>query len=202
MARLKAIVLANWGLGAAMLRAVAAHPGVEVELVAGRRPSGDDPWAGAVPRAAAELGLAFVGQEGLDLDALAARLARADLLVVHAYPRRLPAGICAAPRLAGVNLHPSLLPRHRGPAPTDWVLRNREPVTGLTLHRLAPELDAGEIIHQVEVPVGPGHGRAEIIESMKRAAPGLMAEGLARLMRPGFAPRPQDESLATYAPRL
>jgi methionyl-tRNA formyltransferase len=37
---------------------------------------------------------------------------------------------------------------------------------------------------------------------MKRAAPGLMAEGLARLLRPGFAPRPQDESLATYAPRL
>lgn len=81
----------------------------------------------------------------------ALRQARPELIVCFHFDQILaPATLALAPR-GGINLHPSLLPRHRGPVPTLWALAEDPPLFGVTVHRLAPRIDAGEILAQAAV---------------------------------------------------
>ncbi|MBW2618917.1 MAG: hypothetical protein JRC92_08590, partial [Deltaproteobacteria bacterium] len=119
----------------------------------------------------------------------------------HAYMKILHRQIYTASTFGGINIHPSLLPRHRGPSPTYWVLKNKEPETGLTCHYIDDGIDTGEIISQVSIPVTPHDALGSIIEKQKRALWTVLPQALDRVKDPTFAPRPQDNSQASYAPR-
>lgn len=83
----------------------------------------------------------------------------ADIAVVCCYPARLPTRLVAAAKNGGVNIHPSLLPRYRGPEPIFWIFRNGELESGVTIHRVDADLDTGPILRQerLSVPIGsPG----------------------------------------------
>lgn len=83
----------------------------------------------------------------------------ADIAVVCCYPARLPTSLMATARSGGVNIHPSLLPRYRGPEPIFWIFRNGELESGVTIHRVDADLDTGAILRQerLSVPIGtPG----------------------------------------------
>ena len=68
-----------------------------------------------------------------------------ELVLCLGFPWKLPAEALAVPPLGVVNTHPSLLPRHRGPLPVSWAIRNGETEIGMTFHRMEPELDTGAI---------------------------------------------------------
>jgi methionyl-tRNA formyltransferase len=108
--------------------------------------------------------------------------------------------VLAAATLGGVNVHTSLLPRHRGPLPLFWIYHGNDREAGVTVHRMIDDYDAGEIITQHAFslergyPVDALHQRhVEVAPGVLRAAVRALADGTAR-------PRPQDESLATAAP--
>lgn len=125
-----------------------------------------------------------------------------ELVVVVAYGRILPAELLDCPRLGCVNIHGSLLPSYRGAAPIQWTVLNGDPVGGVTSIYMAEGMDTGDIILQMETPVGENETSGQLYQ---RLAP-MGAECLARtiaLLESGTAPRrPQDESLATAAPML
>ena len=77
-----------------------------------------------------------------------------DLVVCMGFPWKIPADALAVPTLGWVNGHPSLLPRHRGPVPVAWAIRNGEEEMGITFHRMDAELDTGSILAQATVPIG------------------------------------------------
>ena len=77
-----------------------------------------------------------------------------DLVVCMGFPWRIPPEALAVPRLGWLNGHPSLLPRHRGPVPVAWAIRNGEPEIGLTWHRMDAELDTGAILAQRTLAIG------------------------------------------------
>src|SRR3954449_12730613 len=79
---------------------------------------------------------------------------RPDLVVCMGFPWKVPADALAVPRLGWVNGHPSLLPRHRGPVPVAWAIRNGEAELGITFHRMEATLDTGPILAQRAVPMG------------------------------------------------
>jgi methionyl-tRNA formyltransferase len=84
-----------------------------------------------------------------------------DYILIACFPHKLPPAIWQMPRIACLNLHPSMLPAYRGPYPVFWQLRNGELKTGITLHLVNDEFDAGEIVLQTEVPLRAGlRGRA------------------------------------------
>ena len=84
-----------------------------------------------------------------------------DYILVACFPFKLPPEIWQIPRIACLNLHPSLLPAYRGPYPVFWQLKNGEMKTGVTLHLISEEIDAGDIVLQTEVPLRAGmRGRA------------------------------------------
>jgi methionyl-tRNA formyltransferase len=79
---------------------------------------------------------------------------RPDLVVCMGFPWKVPAAALAVPRLGWLNGHPSLLPRHRGPVPVAWAIRDGDEEFGITFHRMDAELDTGPIFAQQALPVG------------------------------------------------
>lgn len=121
-----------------------------------------------------------------------------DLIICGSMPWKVPAEVVALPRLGAINLHPALLPRHRGPSAIEWTFRNGDPVAGFTVHRVSPEFDTGAVLAQVSVPVEDDDDQASLIGRLAPLLPGLLVRALERVAL-GDEGEPQDESQATYA---
>lgn len=127
---------------------------------------------------------------------------RPDLVIVMAYGQILPRALLSAPRVACVNLHASLLPRHRGAAPIQAAIRDGDAESGITLMHVSPKLDAGDMILKRALPIHPDETGGSLHDRLAELGPELVAEGLA-LFRDGRAPREaQIEALATHAGKL
>jgi methionyl-tRNA formyltransferase len=121
-----------------------------------------------------------------------------DLLLSFYYRRLLCPALLALPRLGAINLHGSLLPKYRGRAPVNWVLVNGETHTGVTLHYMIGQADAGDIIAQRVVPIAFEDTASTLFEKVAQAAVELFRETFP-LIKAGIAPRlPQDPKQATY----
>ena len=118
-------------------------------------------------------------------DASATLEALADLrpavACVACFPMRIPPALLAVPRHGFLNLHPSLLPRHRGPEPLFWTFRAGERTAGATVHFMDEQLDTGDIVAQapVELPDGIGGRAAE--QLCTAAGTALLVEALQTL---------------------
>lgn len=138
-----------------------------------------------------------------DLDAeVEERLRREplDLLISWFWTRRLPADWLALPAHGGIGSHPSLLPRHRGPNPYYWAIDSGDAETGVSVHRLTPAYDEGDVLLTARLPVGERNSW-QLARALDRPALALLREAAARLARGQSLPaRAQDERLATWAP--
>jgi UDP-4-amino-4-deoxy-L-arabinose formyltransferase/UDP-glucuronic acid dehydrogenase (UDP-4-keto-hexauronic acid decarboxylating) len=121
----------------------------------------------------------------------------ADLFVSIMYRRLLGAELLRLPRIAAINLHPSLLPKYRGRAPVNWALVNGERRTGVTLHHMVEAADAGDVIAQEAVTIEPEDTAATLFRKIEAAGVALFARTYPAVAA-GTAPRiPQDHAAAT-----
>ncbi|MCC7162179.1 MAG: hypothetical protein IT331_06780 [Anaerolineae bacterium] len=121
-----------------------------------------------------------------------------DLIAVAAFGRILKNELIETPRLGCINVHPSLLPRYRGPNPYYWVLANRETKSGVTVHFIDQGIDTGDIILQTDFCLERTESEATLQAKAVKTAPALLNQAV-WLLAHGIAPRiPQDESLASY----
>ena len=121
-----------------------------------------------------------------------------DLLISFAYGRIFGPRFLALFPLGGINIHPSLLPKYRGAAPIPQAILNRDRETGITIQRLAAEMDAGDILVQEAFPLTGRETTGELSEYA-----GLRGAALLRSLLSGLAPalsggRPQNHGEATY----
>jgi methionyl-tRNA formyltransferase len=124
-----------------------------------------------------------------------------DLLVSWFWTTRLPMPLARAARLGGIGVHPSLLPRHRGPDPTYWTIASGDEEAGVTVHRIAEEYDTGEILAQERLAIDPSWSAWELARALDRPSLRLLRSAVARLARgEAIAAVPQDPALATQAP--
>ncbi|MBI1947037.1 MAG: hypothetical protein HYS27_15175 [Deltaproteobacteria bacterium] len=126
---------------------------------------------------------------------------RVDILVIAFFNQLLKPAVLAAARYGAVNLHPSRLPAYRGPAPLFWTYRDGADESGLTVHRVAPGEDDGDILAQTAVPVPCGLPGEELVDTLAEHAEGSLVAVLAALERGTAVGTPQDASRATRAPR-
>lgn len=122
-----------------------------------------------------------------------------DAMVVVAYGRILPEWMLELPPLGCINLHGSLLPRHRGAAPIQWALASGDSITGNTTMLLDAGLDTGPILLQRSILIQPEHTAVELFPLLANAGAPLMVETLSGLADGSIQPQPQDESQATIA---
>lgn len=125
---------------------------------------------------------------------------RPDALAVAAYGALLPDPILDLAPRGGWNVHPSLLPRWRGPAPIHRAIWAGDAKTGVTIMRLASRLDAGPIARQQSVPIEPFASRGEVETSLARLGASLLIDFLGELERRDPELTGQDEDSATFAP--
>ena len=122
-----------------------------------------------------------------------------DLAMCWGFPWKIALDALEAPRLGSINLHPGLLPRHRGPVPMAWALREGDPHFGLTWHRMDAELDTGPILAQATVPIEDDDCTIdEIAPKLLPAALDLLP-GVLERVRAGDPGDPQRDEDATWA---
>src|SRR5438552_14737493 len=125
-----------------------------------------------------------------------------DVVVVMAYGQILPRAVLEIPRVACLNLHASLLPRWRGAAPIQAAIAAGDRETGITVMYMDEGLDTGDILFQRKIDILPNDTGSSLHDRLAQIAPEALLESL-RMLASGSAPRiPQDNALATYAPKL
>jgi methionyl-tRNA formyltransferase len=125
------------------------------------------------------------------------RAAAPDAVLSFAYRHRIPGAVLALPRLGAFNLHESLLPRWRGPTPIPSVILSGEETSGVTLHHMTADLDAGDVVGRETVPVERRETATTLYRKTAAAARTLLARCVP-LVAEGRAPRtPLDLSRAT-----
>lgn len=174
--------------------------GSDVVLVATHAEQpGEANWFSSVGELARSRGLAPAVLDGASEPELVLRVraAEPELLFSFYYRRLLPEEALRVPRLGAFNMHGSLLPKYRGRAPVNWVVVNGENRTGATLHVMTARADAGDIVDQEAVPIGPDDTAIEVQRRVTEAAVRILGRRIDELEK-GTAPRkPQDDSKAS-----
>ena len=137
-------------------------------------------------------------------DAFLAEIARLepDISVVVAYGHILPKAAIDLPRLGTINIHASLLPALRGAAPIQAALREGHRETGVTIMRMVPALDAGPVILQTPTPILEDETYGELAVRLSELGALTLIEALAILELGKASEVPQNDALATYAPKI
>jgi methionyl-tRNA formyltransferase len=156
----------------------------------------------AVKVAAGELGLEVFQPERIRAPEAVARLEALapELAVVVAYGQIIPRSVLAIPARGVLNVHGSLLPKHRGAAPIAHAILGGDEVTGITIMQMDEQLDHGPVLAAWGTPVGPHEDAAALAERLAVAGAHLLVATVARLDE--IAPAEQDHAAATAAPKL
>jgi methionyl-tRNA formyltransferase len=120
-----------------------------------------------------------------------------DVAFCMGFPWRIPAEAIAVPKHGIVNGHPSLLPRYRGPSPVAWAIRNGESEIGFTLHYMDAELDTGNVLAQVRIPLDDAQSWEDLQPKFGQTIGEIFPFVLERVER-GDPGDPQPEDGATY----
>ncbi|MCI0377593.1 MAG: methionyl-tRNA formyltransferase [Gemmataceae bacterium] len=125
-----------------------------------------------------------------------------DLLVVAAYGQILSKDVLAVPPQGGINVHASLLPKYRGAAPIAWAIYHGETESGVTIIRMSASLDAGAMLAQEAVVIGPEETAGELEARLAPLGATLALRVMEQIEKGTVQAIPQDKSQATKAPKL
>lgn len=125
-----------------------------------------------------------------------------DAIVVVAFGAFLPKEILQIPKYGCINLHPSLLPRHRGPSPIQFALLEGDSTTGVTTMILDEGMDTGPILLQEEVAILPDDNYGKLSERLALIGADLILKTLEGIEKNEIIPKPQDHSKATLTKKI
>ncbi len=125
-----------------------------------------------------------------------------DLMLVGTWREKIKREIFDVPRLASVNVHPSLLPKYRGPNPYLQVIKNGERFSGFTFHLIDEKFDNGAILYQKRVEILPYYTSKELREKITFEVKQSLPDFLVALDKGEIIPLEQNEKLATYYPNI
>jgi methionyl-tRNA formyltransferase len=125
-----------------------------------------------------------------------------EVAIVVAYGRILPADVLAAPRRGCLNVHASLLPRHRGAAPINWAILSGDDVTGVSLMQMDEGLDTGPVLATRKTPIAIDETAAELYARLAELGASLVREELPNVLSGRLVAMPQEHDHASLAPML
>lgn len=204
---MRVIFFGNGAFGIPTLQRLVASPHKVMAVITNPdKPAGRGWQISSTPikEEALRLGLPVWEIESLKDPALPERLRglKAHVFVVVAY-RILPQVIWEIPPYGALNIHPSLLPAYRGPAPIHWSIINGEKVTGVTIFRIREGIDTGDIILQRSYPLPEEWDAGQLTQFLSEIGADLLLEALEGLAMGTLTPQPQAEvPNPPYAPKL
>ena len=205
---MRVVFVGTGEIGVPSLKALATSGRHEVKAVFSQpdRPAGRDLKLRPPPvkAAAQELGVPVFQPEKIRSPVVLSDLAslEPEVIVVAAYGQILPKAILSLPRFGCLNIHASLLPRHRGASPIQASILEGDSETGITIMQMDEGLDTGDILFKVATPIGPGETAGDLHDRLAQLAPNALLECLDLLETGAVAREKQSDALATYAPKL
>ena len=197
---MKAVVFAYHDMGCTGIQAL-LDAGYDIAAIFTHPDNpGENHFFGSVARLAAEQGIPVWAPEDVNHPLWIERIRemKPDVLFSFYYRNLLGDEILSLAPKGAFNLHGSLLPKYRGRAPLNWVLVNGESETGVTLHRMVNRADAGDIVAQQTVAIGPDDAALTLHRKLCAAATELLSQALPAILAGTTDERPQDHSQATY----
>ena len=185
-----AVVFAYHDVGVNCLKALIAA-GIQIDLVITHQ---DDPnenvWFGSVAKLCEDKKIPYITPNANQLIDLVPQIQKLapDYLFSFYYRHMIPAELLACAKIAALNMHGSLLPKYRGRAPVNWAILHGETETGATLHVMEVKPDAGDIVGQSAVSIGPDETATEVFGKVSQAAVTVMNQVLPELIQ-GKTPR-------------
>lgn len=157
-------------------------------------------WFKTPAQAARERGIPVFTPESVNTPEWRERIAalQPDLILSVYYRHMIGTKILALPRLGAFNLHGSLLPKYRGRAPINWAVLHGESRIGMTLHRMVKSADAGAIVDQEGVEIGPRDTAEQAFRKVLPCARRVLARQIDALLAGTTPERPQNDADATY----
>lgn len=125
-----------------------------------------------------------------------------DLAILVAYGKLIPKEILEIPKLGFINVHPSLLPKYRGPSPIQTAILDGEKTTGVTIMKLDEELDHGPILAQKEIGIEPNDTHLSLIEKLGLIGSNLLIETLPNYISGKIKPKTQNHKKATLTGKI
>lgn len=199
VAEYRVVLFALTGIGNSVLQSLVSM-GCKPVLIVTRREKGPFPHYPLpdIATLAAEMGIPVnYGEEGEKK----AQELQADIIIIGTYHRVLSAQLVTSAKYA-FNLHPSLLPRYRGPCPFFWVLMNGERETGMTAHYITDQFDKGAIVLQRRIPIQRDETQGSLRGKLALLSAEVVTELLGNLVKGKLQAVKQDEALATYYPKI
>jgi len=162
------------------------------------------PLPSAVKKLAEEQSLVVYQPERIRSEEAQARIREhnPDVMVVVAYGQILPASLIDAPDLGTLNVHASLLPRHRGPAPIEWAILSGDRETGVTIMQMDAGVDTGPVLSQQRTPIASAETATELEARLAELGGALLVQTLRMIEEKRISSTPQSSEGATHAPRL
>ena len=193
-------ILAGKNTAASRALALLAERGDEVWAIGTAGDNGRDGWQRSFRGTARRLGLRFDQPRRINAPAFVERLAEydADRLISIQYDQILRESLFGAVRFPCLNLHFSLLPRHRGVNPVAWAILSGDAEAGVTLHHMVPDIDAGHVIDERRVAIDPGGTARELYDALSAACFELFRDSVPFSSALLDRRVPQDPALASY----
>lgn len=140
----------------------------------------------------------FRDEEARDLEEL-----KTALFVVASFGLIIPKWCLALPSIGAINVHPSLLPKYRGPSPIQWAIWNGESETGITIIKMNERMDAGDILYQETVAIGPEDDAGTLSDRLSHRVAEILPDILEDVRINGMERGvQQEEADATYTPMI
>ncbi len=194
----RAVVFGYGDVGARCLGAL-LDAGIEVPLVVTHR---DDPaearWYASVLDFGHGKGLRVLADPPMGALEQEVENIHPDLIFSFYYRSMLPLSVLGHAKRGAFNMHGSLLPRYRGRAPLNWAILHGETETGATLHEMVEKPDAGGIVDQLAIPIGPDETALEVFRKLTDAAVAVLRRSLPGLVSGKAVLQKQDLSRGSY----
>ncbi len=205
---MRVVFMGSADVSCTMLEALLRAPGIRVAGVVAQpdRPAGRHRSLTPCPgkRLAVERGLPVITPEKVNSEESLAQLAAwvPEVIVVVAYGQFLGKRLLALPPHGCVNIHLSLLPRHRGAAPVQWAIASGDAVSGVTAMLMDRGMDSGDILAQIDAPIRPDDTAETLYQRLAPLGADLLVRTLADLAVGRAQRTPQDPSRVTFAAKL
>jgi methionyl-tRNA formyltransferase len=203
---MRIVFLGTGEIGVPALRALAERHDIAAVFTQPDRPAGRDLKLRPSPvKVAAEaLGIPVLQPEKIRRPEAVAELAAfaAEVIVVAAYGQILPKRILELPRLGCLNIHASLLPRHRGASPIHAAILAGDAESGVTIMQMDEGLDTGAMLRVVRTPIAATDTAGTLHDRLAALAAAPLLEVIDELAAGTVRPEKQNDALATYAPKL
>ncbi len=197
---MRAVVFAYHEVGARCLQAL-LDGGVDVQLVITHT---DDPneriWFTSVAEVARQAGIEVITPESASEPEVQARIAgiAPDYIFSFYYRQMIPMSVLNLAKILPLNMHGSLLPKYRGRVPINWAVLHGETETGATLHVMAEKPDAGDIVAQQAVSIGPDDTAGDVFAHVTTAAANTLKGVLPQLLKGDVPRRPNNLAEGSY----